>query len=172
MACIDACDEIMEKVERPAGLIRFDSERGFAGEKVRLLRPRTIVYALLAVAGLCAAAVALAGRGDFEATVLRPRGAPFSRSGDAVQNVLRVRLVNKERSDERFRIDPVPVDGMTFVVSQQEVLVSSLGSAEVPIIATMSGGAYHGDVPLRLRVTSVATHREKVLSATFLGPGR
>jgi polyferredoxin len=34
-ACIDACDDIMIKVGRPKGLIRYDSFNGFAGKARR-----------------------------------------------------------------------------------------------------------------------------------------
>ena len=37
-ACIDACDEIMEKVDRPLGLIRYDSEKGIK-EGVKKILP-------------------------------------------------------------------------------------------------------------------------------------
>ncbi len=44
-ACIDACDDVMTKIGRPRGLIRYDSFNGFAGKTHRFLRPR--VYRLL-----------------------------------------------------------------------------------------------------------------------------
>src|SRR5262249_44081239 len=51
--CIDACNDIMEKVERPRGLIAFDT---YANRATRLkgaapaphfIRPRTIAYAVV-----------------------------------------------------------------------------------------------------------------------------
>lgn len=49
--CIDACDEIMTKVHKPTGLIRYESENGLKKLKTKLIRPRTIAYtfALLAL---------------------------------------------------------------------------------------------------------------------------
>jgi cytochrome c oxidase accessory protein FixG len=46
-ACVDACDDIMTKVKRPKGLIRYDSWKGFNGGKTRFVRPRTIFYSVL-----------------------------------------------------------------------------------------------------------------------------
>lgn len=40
-ACVDACDDIMTKVERPKGLIRYDSFNGFPGKKT-LVSPARI----------------------------------------------------------------------------------------------------------------------------------
>lgn len=42
--CIDACNEIMVKVNKPQGLIRYETENGLKGEKTKLIRPRTIAY--------------------------------------------------------------------------------------------------------------------------------
>ena len=42
-ACVDACNAIMDKLQRPTGLIRYDSSNGFAGTPTRFIRPRTIV---------------------------------------------------------------------------------------------------------------------------------
>jgi uracil phosphoribosyltransferase len=50
-ACIDACDAVMTKLKRPAGLIRYDSQAAFAGNITRWLRPRTFLYGALLAAG-------------------------------------------------------------------------------------------------------------------------
>ncbi len=48
--CIDACDEIMDKVGKPRGLIAYDTFRSIelekkgGGIKLNLLRPRTLLY--------------------------------------------------------------------------------------------------------------------------------
>jgi cytochrome c oxidase accessory protein FixG len=53
-ACIDACDEVMARVKRPAGLIRYDSRHGFEGKATRWLRPRILLYTALALLGAAA----------------------------------------------------------------------------------------------------------------------
>lgn len=42
--CIDACDEIMIKVKRPTGLIRYGSESELQGAKRKVITLRSIVY--------------------------------------------------------------------------------------------------------------------------------
>ena len=56
--CIDACDGVMEKIELPKGLIRYDTESHMQAkvkggkEKFRFMRPRTIYYTcILALVG-------------------------------------------------------------------------------------------------------------------------
>jgi cytochrome c oxidase accessory protein FixG len=42
--CIDACDEIMDKVKRPRGLIRYSSETLLNGGVHKIVTPRSIAY--------------------------------------------------------------------------------------------------------------------------------
>lgn len=42
--CIDACDDIMKKLKKPQGLIRYSSENEIKGKKRSALTPRSIVY--------------------------------------------------------------------------------------------------------------------------------
>ncbi|HYF35372.1 MAG TPA: 4Fe-4S dicluster domain-containing protein [Prosthecobacter sp.] len=46
-ACVDACDDIMKKLHRPPGLVRYDSQVGLQGGRTRLLRPRIWLYIVL-----------------------------------------------------------------------------------------------------------------------------
>jgi polyferredoxin len=42
-ACIDACDDVMDKVGMPRGLIRYTTQNALDGGRVRVLRPRILV---------------------------------------------------------------------------------------------------------------------------------
>lgn len=46
--CIDACDDIMVKMKRPTGLIRYSSENELNGLKRKILTVRSVVYAVIA----------------------------------------------------------------------------------------------------------------------------
>src|SRR5512136_2172683 len=46
-ACMDACDAVMDKIQRPRGLIRYASLNGIErGEKLRVT-PRIVAYSLI-----------------------------------------------------------------------------------------------------------------------------
>jgi polyferredoxin len=100
--CIDACNEIMDKVERPRGLICYDTiakqEATQTGlhEPIQLFRPRTLLYAtLIAVVG----AVMLFGafsRTALQINVLHDRGVMFVALSDGgVRNGYTVKILNK-----------------------------------------------------------------------------
>ncbi len=95
-ACIDACDEIMVKVGRPKGLIRYDSQNGFAGLARRFLRPRIYAYSALALLGLGALTLVASTKArPFNATVSRSGGAGFYSDAYSVRNIYKVRFMNK-----------------------------------------------------------------------------
>jgi cytochrome c oxidase accessory protein FixG len=47
--CIDACDEIMEKIKKPKGLIKYSSENSLAGEVHKMVTPRSILYLVICI---------------------------------------------------------------------------------------------------------------------------
>ncbi|MCB0345200.1 MAG: cytochrome c oxidase accessory protein CcoG [Bdellovibrionales bacterium] len=113
-ACADACDSIMEKVGRPKGLVRYDTEDRLLGRSLtrKLLRPRPIVYGVLLTICLSTFAYLLSVRQESEFQVLR--GAldePFTVLDDGrVSNHLHVRVTNKSSSPAEYTFSVTPKD--------------------------------------------------------------
>jgi len=94
--CIDACDDVMAKLKRPLGLIRYSSESALAGHKWRMIRPRLLIYLSVMAVLLSALAYLFLGKGPFDAQLLRNPGRPFVIGDDGmVANEFRVRLTNR-----------------------------------------------------------------------------
>jgi cytochrome c oxidase accessory protein FixG len=99
--CIDACDEIMDKVERPRGLIAYDTEHNLAAAgreriPINLIRPRTILYAaaIAIVGGIMLTALLV--RSDLDVSVLRDRNPLYVKLSDGgVRNGYTIKLLNK-----------------------------------------------------------------------------
>ena len=110
--CIDACNDIMHKVDRPLHLIAYDSiagEQAAAGgtaHKVRFMRARTLVYAGLisAVGAIMLAGVLL--RSNLEINVLHERNPAYVRLSDgSVRNAYTVKILNKRHEPREFRLE-------------------------------------------------------------------
>ncbi|MGK5091004.1 cytochrome c oxidase accessory protein CcoG [Deltaproteobacteria bacterium TL4] len=98
--CIDACDQMMEKVKRPKGLVRYDSLARMSAESSSLVRPRTIIYAVLLLSLILSFFWVLAHRSLVEFTVIRPPGDPYTILPDGkVSNHFVLRLINKDLTD-------------------------------------------------------------------------
>ncbi|MEI6175439.1 MAG: cytochrome c oxidase accessory protein CcoG [Verrucomicrobiota bacterium] len=97
-ACIDACDDIMVKIDKPKGLIRYDSFNGFAGKGHRWLRPRVYAYCIFSILGVAALLlVASLKMRPFHVTVTRAGAGAvgFLVDSTSVRNVYKVRVMNK-----------------------------------------------------------------------------
>ncbi|MFO1069634.1 MAG: cytochrome c oxidase accessory protein CcoG [Geminicoccaceae bacterium] len=119
--CIDACNGVMEKLDRPPNLITWDSERNTqlrsAGQPpvYRLIRPRTILYVILLaiVAGIMLVALAL--RSDTGVNVLPDRNPLFVRLSDgSIRNGYTLKILNKAGEDRSYR---VTVEGVPATLS-------------------------------------------------------
>ncbi len=99
-ACMDACDDIMTKVGRPRGLIRYASLNGIEkGERLRVT-PRLVAYSvlLLVLGGLLAAV--LLTRSEVDVSLLRAPGTLFQQTPEGrLSNLYLLKLVNKTTHD-------------------------------------------------------------------------
>jgi len=168
-ACIDACDEVMEKLERPRGLIRYDSLRGLTGTARRFWRPRLALYGVLLLAGVAAFTFALRTVAPFHANVVRMRGAPYYVSGDTLRNQFEVRLINKTDYPMTLSLE-AEADGFPMDVHTTETTLAPLEETVVPLILTAEKSAVTGSRKLTIRILGpdgrVLTRR-----AEFLAPG-
>lgn len=117
--CIDACDGIMEKVGRPKGLIAYDSyanqSRLAKGEapQIRLVRSRTILYAVLFVTVALMLVWALAARQTLDLNVIRDRSPPFVQLADgSVRNDYALKLINMSDRPRRLVVEVSGAPGL------------------------------------------------------------
>jgi cytochrome c oxidase accessory protein FixG len=110
-ACIDVCDGVMDKMQYPRGLIRYDTLNGMrehlgrAGVLRRILRPRVLVYTAVLVLIVSALAASLYLRSPFKVDVVRDRGVLARVVEDGwVENVYRLQIMNATESVQRYRI--------------------------------------------------------------------
>lgn len=172
--CVDACDSIMHQVGRKTGLIRYDSLRGFHGERHRWLRPRVFLYVGLALLGLAVFAFTASKRTSFEVHSLRARGMPYSLQEARIQNLYTLHLQNKTTRRNEYRIEPFVPDASSptveWRVASETVEIDSLGEATVPIFAFVQRSDWKKPFPVGVRVHAPATAELQTLELTFQGP--
>jgi cytochrome c oxidase accessory protein FixG len=170
-ACVDACDDIMTKLQRPRGLVRYDSLNGLAGKKRRLLRPRIFVYGLLMLLGMAAFTAGLTRVHTFDMTVVRMRGLPFMATENEVRNQFLFRLVSKADTPVTYTLS---VEGAPSALSisglEKEVTVSPQQELQQTIVLTMPKAAYTGEFKFRVTARPVDGSDSVVREVEFLGP--
>jgi cytochrome c oxidase accessory protein FixG len=95
-ACIDSCDQIMNKVGKPTGLIRFASEKGIAEKEKFKFSSRAKSYTAILILLVGFLIALLTTRNDIAVTVLRTPGLLFQNQGkDSVSNLYNIKILNK-----------------------------------------------------------------------------
>jgi len=156
--CADACDEIMTRVGKPTGLIRYSSRELLEGHKRHLIRPRTVLYPLALALFLGAFTYALATRDAADVTVLGGQGEPFTQqAGGQIANQLRVKIANRTHDDHDYRIEVVGATGGSVVVPQNPLRVATGQSAETPLFVLLPRSVFHdGEHRVTVRVSDGA----------------
>ncbi len=169
-ACIDACDATMEKVHRPKGLIRYDSEEGIETGKHHLFNTRSIAYSLVLIALLGFVAFLFAMRGDYEATILRARGSMYQEYGsDSLSNIYNYNIVNKSRHTIRVDMKLLSPSGtIHFIGGKMVVPVGEVGKGTFMVVLPKKE-LHASEVPL---VIGLIHNGKKVENyhSTFVAP--
>jgi polyferredoxin len=170
-ACIDACDDVMTRLGRPRGLIRYDSQAAFTGGRTRWLRPRTMLYGVLLLVGASVATWALSTVKPANFGVTRMTGAPYIIDETTVRNQFLVRLVNKRSEPARFVLyvsrSPVEVRQTGF---ETTVEVEPLGELVQPLVLQQPRAAYAGPFRFEIRIEDAARTFHLDREVEFLGP--
>lgn len=100
--CVDACDNVMEKIGLPKGLIRYDTENK---KPFNLMRPRTFWYAgIISVVG-CLMLYSLLTRSLLEMNVIHDRNPLFVKLSDgSVRNGYNITIINKHHEDKSYTL--------------------------------------------------------------------
>lgn len=118
-ACIDACDDVMDKMGYAKGLIKYSTQNGMTNRWTRqqmlqrLLRPRVIIYTTILLALTVGMIVSLYFKPDFRLDVLRDR-AVMSRYTDEgmIENVYNLKLENDTEAVHDYALKVNGLDGL------------------------------------------------------------
>jgi polyferredoxin len=125
--CIDACDDMMDKIGKPRGLIGYlaltDEVREREGKAPKsvwshVFRLRTMIYTVLWSAVGIALVVALFMRTEIDVNVTPVRNPQFVVLKDgSIRNTYELRLLNKHGDDRLFSISSTNEEGAEFVLA-------------------------------------------------------
>ena len=183
-ACIDVCNGVMDKMNYPRGLIRYDTERGMAERAPRatlwkrVFRPRVLVYTGILGLVCTALLVALLLRTPFKVDVVRDRGALARVVEDGwVENVYRLQVMNATERGQRYTVAVQGLAGAQIdrrepvALAPAEARWVALAVRVPPEVAAQAGSGAH---PISFLVTLApqdgADGHRVVEKSTFLVP--
>lgn len=142
--CIDACNEIMVKMDYKPGLIRYDTEnsidKNYTSKQMlrHIMRPRIMLYTGILLIISAIFAYSLSTRIPLRVDVLRDRGVMTREVGDGqTENVYLLHIMNMQDSARTFSVKP---EGMTGIRmdGQDTFKVEPLGNLTQPINVRVS----------------------------------
>tara|TARA_R110002096_G_scaffold429054_1_gene641518 strand:+ start:2037 stop:3461 length:1425 start_codon:yes stop_codon:yes gene_type:complete len=130
-ACIDACDEIMEGVGLPKGLIRYDSEEGIVNKTQKIFSTRTIGYSIVLMLIIAVVSFLFLIRTDVDATILKTYGQQYQkRENNEVSNLYNYKIINKTFENIEAEIRLMNGEGTIEMIGQDDFIIPSESMAE------------------------------------------
>ena len=177
--CIDACDDIMDKLGKPRGLVRFESLDGMEGKEYGklLTRPRVWIYIGILVASVAGIVYGFSTLDAIELKVIHSRQPLYVLQSDgSVQNKYTLKVLNKMTSELDVHISANGPEGLVLVgadkpvtarrgnVTPRDVFVrvprKNLSAESIPVVFHIKGVGKDG--------VEYQSDRESV----FIGPRR
>ncbi|WKD86210.1 Putative electron transport protein YccM [Polaribacter huanghezhanensis] len=171
-ACIDECDDMMEAVGLPKGLIRYASEDNIEKKTPFKFTARIKGYSavLFILVGLLVGMLFL--RNDVEATVLRLPGQLYQhKEGNIISNVYTFKVINKttkDINDVSFKL--ISQKGTIELVTHKDFVVPKQGLAQGTLFVEIHSSLMKKEkIELKIGVYSGDTLIETT-KTNFLGP--
>ena len=175
-ACVDACHEVMTKLEYPTGLIRYTSERALQeklttnGIRRHLFRPRVLIYSVLMLVLVTVFIGALATRTTLRVDVIRDRGMLGREvAGGLIENVYRLQMLNASEDSLHLTLSVEGASGLALkivdgTVSSTTVEIPSASNRIIAVVVRAPIGAMSsGPHPITF-VTKSTTSEGKLLT--------
>ncbi len=172
-ACIDACDDVMERIGYAKGLIRYTTENALRGQLVRVLRPRVILYGLILVGLFSGIAYSIANRVPLGLDVLRDRNSLYRESEDGlIENVYTLKLINMDQRDHRYVLTASGLPAMTLALDDNHIDVPAGQVRQLSVRLRVDPAELtKQSTEVRFELSAMDDERIKVTEvARFLGP--
>jgi polyferredoxin len=160
----------MEKLGYPKGLVRYTTHNALVGHKVKLFRPRIIIYALLLLVLLAGTIVGIANREPLLVDVIRDKQLFRLAENGNIENVYQLRLVNKTNEARTFNVrlqesgDIVLAEAPVVIRAEPEQVLT------LPITLRADAGAVKGRKDIHFVISTDGTTEDVVEESRFFGP--
>jgi len=164
-ACVDSCNQVMDKMGTPRGLIRYSTENalrnGWSWRRIlaRVMRVRVLGYFSVLAAVAIAGAAALWMRVPVKMDVIRDRTALSRELDDGrIENLYRLQLMNTEERPRLVYVtaaSTAKLAGLEVVVDEDPVTLPPVTSTLITVRVRARPDGEKGSVPLELVLKSL-----------------
>ena len=175
--CIDACDTVMEKINRPSGLIRYASLNEMRNKITTGPMQRPTVLVSLAMIITCVA-FTIYGVSTITSVAfnVEPERQPLyvKMSDNQIQNSFMVRIFNKSDQPRNYQLQHKGIEQATLHAHNQIITTQPGSMASVKIFVKAPQHAVdQAQKPLEFTITNIADPNDKFhYSTLFSGPAK
>ena len=170
--CIDACDDVMSRLKRPTGLIRYASQRSLDSAPTKKFRPRLLIYPTVIALVFGVLITMLLTASPVDIRVLRGRGQPFLvEGGGLIAGTLQIKLTNRSNSAASYTVRVAKPQSGEVHLDENPVTVSSGELRTLNGTLHLRADAFGplGTCPVQIEVTG-PNGFTRLVSYTALGP--
>lgn len=169
-ACMDACDEIMEKVDRPKGLVRIDSYNNILGKSTSIWTPRVLAYSAVLLVLIGIEVYLFSSRSDIDTLLLRTPGTMYYENGDgSIKNLYNYQLINKTNHEVDIRFELENVKGSIEYVGKEPSTIARNTSEGAIFISIPKEQVKKRSIDVKVNVYAGDRKVDEV-STSFIGP--
>ena len=170
-ACIDACNDVMQRIGRPQGLIRHTSADALRQGSTARFGGRVLAYAAVWLVLLGAGIFMLATRPALDVVILRQPGTLYATlAGGDLANFYTVEALNRSSDAAAFTIDVVEPRGATVTTLGPSPEVPAYGVLDARLLLRVPETSISGaSTPVKFAIRSNGRVVQHIDSA-FLGP--
>jgi cytochrome c oxidase accessory protein FixG len=127
-ACIDACNNVMDKIGKPPGLIRYASENSIENGEPLKYTSRMKGYTVACGLVVLILSAILFTRKDIDVTIMRTPGILFQERGtDSVSNLYNIKLSNKTQEEIPLTVKLEKASGQVEIIGKPYIDIRKEG---------------------------------------------
>lgn len=171
-ACMDACDEVMLKINKPTGLIRFASYNSIKDGVKKVLNVRVMAYAAVLTLLVGFLSYMIFTRAPVQTTLLKVPGTLYQKQDDGtITNLYTMEFANKTFEDIQLSVKvESPKEAVLTQSGERALIIPAEDRMKAMFIIGMPKEALEGiKTKIKLGVYRDGKRIER-LTATFIGP--
>ena len=171
-ACIDACNQVMDKMAYPRKLIGYTTQNSTTRTAGRIIRPRTVFYFLIWSGLIIGFVAAVTQRKPLALDIIRDRNALYRQVEDhKVENVYTLKLMNKGESGQNYTIAADGLAGLEIIMDIEDIYVPSGDVLNLPVrIRANTQGITQASLPVSLQLIEIESGATVTEETRFFAP--
>jgi cytochrome c oxidase accessory protein FixG len=170
-ACIDACNEVMTKINRPLGLIRYASENEIALKQPFVFTKRLKAYTFLLAILLGGMLSLIFTRNNIDTLITRARGQLYQEQpNNLISNLYEAKIINKTNKALPVQLKVEGLEASIVLVGKNEINLKKEAISDVTFFVHLN----KKQLTKRSNTIKIAVmqggKKIQTISTKFLGP--